>query len=103
MSWCNYHAYIYLYTQLSCITYEVPYTSKLVFSVFLVPGIIVILSVPPIVLYWQDHRSVKFKEVVSLYWAAVMMLMVLTYPMVSRIVLGSFACKNLGQDSNFLR
>ncbi len=69
----------------------------------LVPAIIIILSVPPIVLYWQDHKSLKYNEVVSLYWTAVMMLMIFTYPMVSRIVLGSFACKNLGKDGNFLR
>ena len=97
------HIHTYIYTQLSCITCTVPHTIKLVFSVFLVPGIIMILSVPPIVLYWQDHKSLKYTEVVSLYWTAVMMLMILTYPMVSRIVLGSFACKNLGQDGYFLR
>ncbi len=62
-----------------------------------------ILSVPPLTLYWQDHKSLKYNEVVSLYWTAVMMLMVFTYPMVLRIVLGSFACKNLGQDGSFLR
>ncbi len=89
--------------QLSCITYGVPHNIKLVFSVFLVPALIMILSVPPIILYWQDHKSLKYNEVVSLYWTAVMMLMVFTYPMVSRIVLGSFACKNLGQDGYFLR
>jgi hypothetical protein len=115
-SWYSafYHTYHFLYTrpqhvtfwcvlQLICITYAIPHNIKLVYSVLLVPAIIIILSIGPISLYYKDHKSARYKRVISLYWTAAIMVIVLTYPMVSRMVIETFACKRLGQDGHFLR
>ena len=76
------------------------FRSKLLCSTLLLPGAVVILAVPPLILFLRKSSTDErfYREAVELFWFSLMIVMFGVYLSVSRVTLSTFSCLNLGTD-----
>jgi hypothetical protein len=94
---------------LACITDTVPYKEKLMYSSLLLPCFCVVLLLPCVFadIWYKQSTSVQDVKVREKCWDyfyfSILFIVFTAYPAVSRNILSTFACANLGADGNFLR
>jgi hypothetical protein len=94
---------------ISCITYMIPFKDKLIYSSLLIPCFFVVLMLAPIFAYLvhgrqgSDKGLQTYRKTVNCFYFCVLFITFTAYPAVSRNILSTFACVNLGADGNYLR
>jgi hypothetical protein len=74
---------------------------KLMNSTMLLPGATAVLLVPPLILWvFKGSNSRQCEEAWELFWFSLMFVIFSVYPSVSRIILSTYSCLNLGTDGN---
>jgi hypothetical protein len=101
---------IWEFPGLGCITREVPFVDKLTTSTMFLPMAVVLLSVPTILITLRlrsrnidRNANARYRESIELFCFALLFLMFVSYPTISRMTLSSLSCTNLGTDGNFIR
>jgi hypothetical protein len=100
---------------LACITDSVPYKEKLIYSSLLLPCFLAVLLVPVIwaSLWYKQRpsapdednkkRNVTRDKVWDYFYFSILFVTFTAYPAVSRNILSTFSCVQLGADGHFLR
>ncbi len=90
---------------LACITDIVPYREKLMYSSLLIPGFFFVLLVPALfaqAAFSKSNRS-RIEKCWDAFYFSILFITFAAYPAVSRNILSTFACVNLGIDGNYIR
>jgi hypothetical protein len=99
------HAHKHTPQGIACITDSVPHRDKLIYSSLLVPGFFAVLIIPPVLAYilYRNRDRETYSKALDYFYFSMLFVTFTAYPAVSRNILSTFACINLGADGNLLR